>query len=135
MKYLYDLKDKLCGELEKVAKKRDMSAGDLEMSHKLTDTIKNIEKILMLEEQGYSEDGYSRDGNWRANMEGEYSRNSSYARHRDSRGRYSRDGEDYSMRGYSRDGDDLMKQLEEKMRHAKSDREMDAIRRCMEVLR
>lgn len=47
---LYDLKDMLCAELDEIGKKGEMSAGDLETVHKLTDTIKNIDKITMLEE-------------------------------------------------------------------------------------
>lgn len=39
-----------------------MSAGDLEAVHKLTDTIKNIDKIEMLEADGYSNNG----GDWEA---------------------------------------------------------------------
>lgn len=58
MKELYELKEKLCEELEELARKQEMGAGDLEVIHKLTDTIKNIDKICMLEEEGYSEDGY-----------------------------------------------------------------------------
>lgn len=46
----------------------DMSAGDLEAVHKLTDTIKNIDKIMYLE--GGSE--YSRGGDW--DTSGRYSR-------------------------------------------------------------
>lgn len=70
MEKLYDLKDKLCEELEEFARKQEMGAGDLEVIHKLTDTIKNIDKICMLEEEG----GYSEavDG-------GDYGRGSSYA--------------------------------------------------------
>ena len=49
MNYLHELKDKLCEELEEVARK-DLGAGDLELIHKLTDTIKNIEKIEKLSE-------------------------------------------------------------------------------------
>ena len=62
MEKLYDLKDKLFEELEELARKPDMGLGDLELIHKLSDTIKNIGKIEMLEEDGgYSqEDG--RDG-------------------------------------------------------------------------
>ena len=56
MKTLYDLKDMLCAELDEIGKKGEMSAGDLETVHKLTDTIKNIDKITMLEEGGYSRD-------------------------------------------------------------------------------
>ena len=84
MDKLYDLKDKLCQELEEIARKPDMGAGDLEVLHKLTDTIKNIDKICLLEEEG----GYSEavDG-------GDYGRGSSYAnrgRHY-VRGHYSRE--------------------------------------------
>lgn len=101
-----NLRNKLWEELEEIDRKQEIGPGDLELAHKLTDTIKNIDKICMLEE-GYSEDGYSRDGEWRADMRGTYGRGSSYAnrgqhyvrghysrdgsyRHRDSIGRYSR---------------------------------------------
>lgn len=62
MKYLHGLKEKLCEELQEIAEKQDMSAGDLEAVHKLTDTIKNIDKIEMLEADGYSNNG----GDWEA---------------------------------------------------------------------
>ena len=35
MEKLYDLKDKLCEELEEIARKPDMGPGDLELIHKL----------------------------------------------------------------------------------------------------
>lgn len=44
MKALYDLKEMLSAELEEIARKPEMSAGDLETVHKLTDTIKNIDR-------------------------------------------------------------------------------------------
>lgn len=89
MKALYDLKDKLHDELEEIARKPEMGAGDLELVHKLTDTIKNIDKICMLEEEG----GYSNDGEWAADMRGTYGRGSSYANRGKHyvRGHYSRD--------------------------------------------
>ena len=116
MQYMHDLKDLLCAELEEYAEKGKksgkMSAADLDGIHKLTDTVKNILKINMLEEEtGYSEDGqYMGEGriygtSYDDGMGGNYSRRggssyeggSSYARgrrnaRRDSRGRYSRDG-------------------------------------------
>ena len=135
MHYMETLKDLLCAELEDYAEKgqkaNKMSAGDLEAIHKLTDTVKNILKIDMLEEEaGYSEDGhYMGEGriystSYDDGMGGNYSRRggSSYARgrhnaHRDSRGRYSRDdgmgGSSYARGGrggnqgggnYSREG-------------------------------
>ena len=121
--YMHELKEKLCEELEEIARKPEMSAGDLEAAHKLTDTIKNIDKIEMLEE----DDGSSRAGNWEADMRGTYARGSSYrGRKRDSMGRYSRDGR------YSRHASpDMMDKLQTMMDNASTERERDAIRRLM----
>lgn len=59
MRTLEELHYKLCDELDEIAQKKELGAGDLELVHKLTDTIKNIEKIKMYKEV----DGYSqRDG-------------------------------------------------------------------------
>lgn len=52
MHALKELKEKFHDELEKIARKSEMSAGDLETAHKLTDTIKNIDKICMFEDDG-----------------------------------------------------------------------------------
>lgn len=133
MKYLEDLKDKLYDELEEIARKPEMSAGDLEAAHKLTDTIKNIDKICMLEEDG----GYSQAGDWEIEGRGNYGRGISYAgRKRDSMGRYSRDGSGRNYGGYSRDGgkDVMMEHLEKAMRAASNDREREDIRRMMDKL-
>ena len=64
MKAMNQLKEMLCDELEKLTKKGELSAGSLDAVHKLTDTIKNIDKIMMMEEEeGYSErGGYSMEG-------------------------------------------------------------------------
>ena len=104
MEKLYDIKDKLCEELEEYARKQDLGAGDLEVLHKLTDTIKNIDKICMLEEEGgYSGDGEKYDGGasyanrGKHYVRGHYSRDGGrdgmggYSSRRDNRGRYSRD--------------------------------------------
>ena len=131
MHYMHDLKDLLCAELEDYAEKGKksgkMSMGDLESIHKLTDTVKNILKINMLEEDGgYSEDGhYMGEGRiYGTSYESGYSErgDSSYARgrgryaKRDSMGRYSSRGMSYDddmsyarggiggNRGYSREG-------------------------------
>ncbi len=72
MKALYELKDKLQDELDEIARKPEMGAGDLELVHKLTDTIKNIDKICALEEDG----GYSEAGDYEG---ASYGRGSSYA--------------------------------------------------------
>ena len=128
MDYMYELKDKLCKELDEIARKPEMGAGDLEIIHKLTDTIKNLDKIEMLED-----DGYSQAGDWEADMRGTYGRGSSYrGRKRDSMGRYSREGRG-GRGGYSRHDakEAMMEQMEMLMDQAGSEREREAIRRCM----
>lgn len=158
MHYMHDLKDLLCAELEDYAEKGKksgkMSMGDLDSIHKLTDTVKNILKIDMLEgETGYSEDGaYMGEGRiYGTSYDDEMRRGGgySYARgrgryaKRDSMGRYSRD-DGYMRRdgrgmrdGYSRDEGKayMMEQLEDMMEDAEKPSEKEALRRCMEALK
>lgn len=116
---MHKIKEKLKEELKtlekQIEKKDTMSAGDLELVHKLSDTIKNIDKICMLEDE---EDGYSERSTWTGDgrIYGQsYEGGSSYARgrgrnaRRDSMGRYSRD--DGMSYNYSRD-DGKMKMIE-----------------------
>ena len=127
---LRNLREMLCKELDDIADKREMSAGDLDAIQKLTSSIKNTYKIEMLEDGGYS-----RDGEWEADMRGTYGRGSSYARRGTHyvRGHYSRDGEGdrYSER-YSRDG--MREHIEGMMRDAQDDRTREALRRCLDDL-
>lgn len=118
MKAMYELRDLLCEELDEIAAKGELKAGDLDIAHKLTDTIKNIDKIERLEDEGYS-----RGGDWMADIHGTYGRGSSY-RHRDRMGRYSRADAREHMR----------KQLEGMLRDADDDRIRDALRRCMDAM-
>lgn len=152
MHYMHDLKDLLCVELEDYAEKGKkagkMSMGDVEVIHKLTDTVKNILKIDMLEEEtGYSEDGhYMGEGRIYGTS---YARGRTRAK-RDSMGRYSRDGGRYSYDddmsyarsrgyrgGYSRDDGKhyMMEQLEEMMDEAEKPAEREALKRCMDALK
>ena len=152
MHYMHDLKDLLCAELEDYAEKGKksgkMSMGDLESIHKLTDTVKNILKIDMLEEEtGYSEDGhYMGEGRIYGTS---YARGRTRAK-RDSMGRYSRDGGRYSYDddmsyarsrgyrgGYSRDEgkSHMMEQLQDMMDEAEKPAEKEALRRCMDALK
>ena len=64
MRALEDLREMLCDELDEIAKKQEMSAGDLETIHKLTDTIKNIDKIIIMDEDGAI--ARPETGRWRA---------------------------------------------------------------------
>jgi hypothetical protein len=164
MHYMHDLKDLLCAELEDYAEKGKksgkMSMGDLETVHKLTDTVKNILKIDMLEEKsGYSEDGHymgegriygtSYDDGMHREGGYSYARGRRYAK-RDSMGRYSRDGgmsydDDMSYArggrmgnrgGYSRDDGKhyMMDRLGELMEEASTPTEREALKKCMQAL-
>lgn len=155
---MHKIKEMLMKELyeyEEKAKKMNggkLSAGDLETLHKLTDTVKNIDKIEMLEEDGgYSEDGaYMGEGRIYGTS---YARGRGRNAKRDSMGRYSREGgmsyDDgmsyarggrggnrgggYSREGYSRaDAKEYMiEKMEDMMEEAETPREKEAIRQCI----
>lgn len=155
---MHKIKEMLMEELKEFEKKSDLKAGDLETIHKLTDTVKNIDKIEMLED---GDGGYSEAGGWMADgrMYGTYDHGSSYARgrgrnaKRDSMGRYSREdgysryeggGSSYaggnrggqgrsSRRGYSYGGakEYMVDKLEEMMDMAETEQERKAIEQCM----
>ena len=143
MHELYELKEKLCRELEEYGKK-DLSAGGLEVVDKLAHTVKNLDKII----ENYEESEYS--GNM-GNMGGSYARGGrdyrggsyrydggmSYARgrgrnaRRDSMGRYS------SERGYSRDAQDMADQLRDLMEDAPDEtvrRDIERLMRKVETM-
>ena len=129
-KNLYTLRNMLCEELDEYSRsKGSLNEHDLDTVHKLTDTIKNIDKIMMLE------DGeYSRTGEWEADMRGTYGR--------DNDGTYSR-GNSYANRGrhmvrahYSRsDGRERMIADIEDMMQDATGAERDAYKRAVEILR
>lgn len=141
MKHLEKLREVLCEELDKFGKSGDISVNSLEKIHKLSDTIKNLDKIMILAAE--KEGGYSEAGDWmgEGRMYG-----TSYARgrygnvKRDSMGRYSSDmDDDYSERrmgrGYSRDeaADRLMSKIGEMMENA-SPKEREVLKECMKAL-
>lgn len=113
MKSMYDLRDMLCKELEEITRKGELGAGDLDIVHKLTDTIKNIDKIEAMEEDGYS------------------GRRDEY----DMRGR-GRRGTHYVRGHYSRDGgiDNMKRQLQEMLDNADDESIRRAIQRCMDTI-
>ena len=103
-KKLENLRDTLCGELEKVARKEEISMSDLDVIDKLTHSIKNLDKVMlgneMIEQYGYDFPDYSgarrgRDGD----SDGRYNEGSRRGRSRDS---YDT-SYDYSGRNYNRD--------------------------------
>lgn len=141
MKKLYELKEKLCEELEKYGGK-ELSAGSLDVIDKLAHATKNLCKVIEAkEEEQYSESmsgGSYRGGSSRAggssgrgsyaNAGGSYGsyEESSYARgrgrsaRRDSMGRYSRDEE-------------MVAQLKELYGMAVDEMQRDSIRKLIEM--
>jgi hypothetical protein len=136
MEYIEKIKKMLCKELEEYAEMGKMkSTSDLDMIWKLTDTVKNLDKIEMLEDDGgYSE---ARGMRGRSYMGGSsydddmmYSERRGRGRNakRDRMGRYSSDDgvsyDDYSEemmdRRYSRDDaeEHLMHKLGQAMEDA-----------------
>ena len=123
---MYELKETLCKELDEQARK-PLNMQTLETIHVLTDAIKNIGKIEMLEEASeysndYSNNSYG-DGSYR------------YFRRRDSLGRYTRDREPMMSHRYSRESanEHMLQQLGEMMENANDERERSALRRAMTV--
>lgn len=158
---MHKIKEMLMNELyEYEEKAKKMSGGKLSMQelekiHKLTDTVKNIDKIEMLEgDEGYSEDGaYMGDGRIYGTS---YARGRGRNANRDRRGRYSSDGGSYddgmsydggssyarggnmggNRGGYSRDGakEMLMDKAEEMLEMAHDPKERKAIEKFMREL-
>ena len=146
MKHIENIKEMLNSELEIFGKKNALTVTDLEKIHKLTDTIKNLDKIMMLEEDEYEMGGSSyargrgrnakRDRMGRYSSEGDmpyehhrgtsYDDDMSYARGGRGR-RYSRDD------GYSNASDDMMSMLGEMMEDA-NPKEREALKECMRAL-
>lgn len=126
MRDMYKLREMLCEELEGYAKRGNLSSGDLETVHKLTDTIKNIDKIELLADDG-SEYSHAR-------------------RRRDSMGRYSGTAERYDGGwrtdryprddGYSRtDGKQRIMDILESMMDGVQGTDRQTIERLLEMAR
>ena len=162
MEYIEKIKKMLCKELDEYAMKQKISGADLDMIWKLTDTVKNLDKIEMLEEEsgGYSEARGGRGRGRSSYMGGSsydddmmYSERRGRGRNakRDSMGRYSSDGgsyeggssyDDYSEessyrggRGYSRGDakDHMMNKLGMMMEDA-DPKEREALKECMRAI-
>lgn len=122
MERMHELKKRFEKELEQYMHMGDkITMGELETIHKITDTIKNLDKIMMLEDEegGYSQAGEMRGGNMIPGGGYSYRR-----QRRDSRGRYSREG------GYSYDdGMEELHELLDEMMETADERTKSAIKR------
>ncbi len=101
-KYMKELEDMLCEELDEIAKKGELSAGGLDAIQKLTHSLKSIKTIEAMDDAGYSHAVYpgGHDGDYGYSRRGQ---------RRDSMGRYSR--------SYSRN-DGMVEELRDLMRDA-----------------
>lgn len=132
---MMDLKEKICKKIEEVGK-NGVTQGNVEMLNLLIVSAEKLMKMEVLEQEldgGHSERGYSRNdggGYSRRNSRGEGGNfdgisyndgGSSYARRRDSMGRYSRD-----------DGkDEFMERLHEMMRETNTPEERDMMKKLI----
>lgn len=129
MDKLHELKEMLCEELEEYGSKDKLDVGGLEIVDKLAHAIKNIDKII----EAYNEEGYS--GEYMYADGGRGSRRSyrgrSYARRRDSMGRYSRED------GYSMDGAEIANEIRGLMASAPDEytrKELEKLTRKLESM-
>lgn len=123
LKDLHDMCDVLSNELGEANDKVKNSGGklsgsDLDYIDKLTHAIKSIKTTIAMAE---AEDGSSGDYPYSGTM---YRTGGSYARRRDSRGRY-------SSRGYSRD-DQMVAELRDMMQSAPDDRTRQEFKRFID---
>lgn len=127
-KNLYDLREMLCEELDEYNRdaKNGLNERVLDTVHKLTDTIKNIDKIMMLEDGDYS-----RTGEWEADMRGSYGRTENYSRGNS----YANRGRHYVRGHYSRgDGRERMISDIKNMMQDATGTERDAYKRALDIL-
>lgn len=127
-KNLYDLREMLCEELDEYNRdaKNGLNERALDTVHKLTDTIKNIDKIMMLEDGDYS-----RTGEWEADMRGSYGRTENYNRGNS----YANRGRHYVRGHYSRgDGRERMISDIENVMQDATGAERDAYKRALDIL-
>lgn len=128
-KNLYDLREMLCEELDEYNRdaKNGLNERTLDTVHKLTDTIKNIDKIMMLEDGDYS-----RTGELEADMRGNYGRTENYNRGNS----YANRGRHYVRGHYSRgDGRERMISDIETMMQEATGTDRDAYKRALDILR
>lgn len=133
MKYIEDLKEMLCDELDKIASKGELTAGSLDTVQKLTHSLKSIETIMAMEGYGDSYDDMSYDGSYERG--GNRGGGRSNRRGRDSMGRYT--SRSYARNGRSRrmySGDDIEGRIEELMNEVDEPKVRQALQKALEKM-
>lgn len=125
MKILYNINDKFEEELKKLCNKEELTMAEVDAVYKMVDVIKDIATIEAMrnaEMNGYSEAYAGGNSNARGRSNEYAGAYDSYARNRDSMGRYtSRDsmGSNYSRH----DKEEMINNLRMKARNARSEEE------------
>lgn len=128
MRYMEELKEMLCDELDKIASKGELTAGMLDTVDKLSHSLKSVVTIMAMEGYGDSYDDYG-DGRYEMNR-GRSNRNG----RRDSMGRYTnrsyaRNGR--SRRMYSGD-DDVEQRITELMNEVEEPKVRQALQKALD---
>lgn len=140
MRYMEELKEMLCEELDKIASKGELTAGSLDTVQKLTHSLKSIETIMAMEGYGDSYDDMSYEGSYRSYEGGSnrsYERGGNRSgRGRDSMGRYTRSyargGRGRSRRMYS--GDDVEMKITELMNEVEEPQVRQALQKALDKM-
>ena len=119
---IYVAEHLLCKGFHEINEKDSLDKNTLEMMGELIDAAKDYYEITMRAEYPEYSQGVVRRDDYSMRGDYMYDGNQSYARRRDSRGRYSR--------GYSR-GDDMISRLEEKMNNAPNEVEREKYRKMI----
>lgn len=131
-----ELKKKLCRELEQIKGKGSLGMAEIEVIDKLTNSIKNIGKIMDMDEGGHSQARYrySRDmdrsntsyNSYDDGMNDGYSKDNSYARR----------GMHYVRGHYSRGADELTERIEDMMESGNlTITDKSTLQKAMDILR
>lgn len=123
--YIHGLKTKVSRELERLSKGDDLAISNLEKIDTLAHIFKDLNKILITEQQLEDDEG----------MSGAYRKRDRYGRYSGGGNRYMADGTYYMDGNYSRDAghDNLMTRLGEMMNNA-DPKQRDALKECMRAL-
>lgn len=134
MRYIEDLKDMLCDELDKIASKGELTAGSLDTVDKLSHSLKSVLTIMAMEGYGDSYDDWSyEDGSYERG--GNRGGGRSNRRGRDSMGRYT--SRSYARNGRSRrmySGDDMEQKITELMNEADDPKVRQALQKALDKM-
>ena len=138
--FLVKLRDNVEEELKAIEEK-GLTSSNLDNAFKLVEIMKGVDKIEMMQDGGYSQEGYSRDMEDYSRARGGYSREGGYSNDYDNgnsyrRGRSATTGRYVHRPNYSRlsgDDDDMEKYREYKKEYSNS-RDEESKERMLNVL-